>query len=167
MFRVNAFDLLLLAVLGVCALLGAFRGLVRAVVGLAVWIVAGAVGWLFSEPVAAALKGAIEEPTARMLTAFLIVFVLMLVGGSFVGRALHRLVESAAVLKLSNRMLGAVAGVSAGVTLVVLAFLLAGLTSLPQQRWWRHSSLAPYFQSMAVFVGDYLPADIARHIRYS
>lgn len=163
----NGFDVVLLAVLVVCGVLGAFNGLVRAAMGLCVWVLAGLVAWLFSEPVAAALKGSIAEPTARLLTGFVIVFVLVLVGGTLVGRMIHRLVEAAPVLKLSNRVLGALAGVAGGVTLVIVVFVLAGLTSVPQQRWWRHSSLAPYFQSMAVFVGEYLPSDIARHIRYS
>lgn len=162
----NGFDILLLAVLVVCGVLGALSGIVRAAVGLCVWVLAGLVAWLFSEPVAAALKGTIAEPTLRLLMAFVIVFALVLVGGTLTGRMIHRLVEAAPVLKLSNRVLGAFAGVTGGVALVLVVFVLAGLTSVPQQRWWRHSALAPYFQSMAVFVGEYLPSDLARHIRY-
>jgi membrane protein required for colicin V production len=74
--------------------------------------------------------------------------------------------ESMPALKASNRVLGGFIGVCAGVAVVVLAFLLAGLTSLPQDSWWRHSTLAPFFESFAAFIGDFLPADIARHIRY-
>ena len=49
----------------------------------------------------------------------------------------------------------------------IVAFLIAGLTALPQQDWWRSSQIAPHIQPLAMKVADYLPRDVARHIRYS
>ncbi|MCH6582848.1 MAG: hypothetical protein IH808_07480 [Proteobacteria bacterium] len=63
--------------------------------------------------------------------------------------------------------LGGLAGAAVGVAVVVVVFLLAGLTSLPSNGWWRHAYLTPFFESIASFVVDFLPSDIARHIRYS
>jgi membrane protein required for colicin V production len=164
---VDVFDLFLLAVLVICGTLGALRGFVRAIFALGAWVVAGVAGWLFAAPAAAVLANGIQQPTTRLLIAFIVVFVIVLVAGSIVGRLVHRLVEAMPMLKTSNRALGAMAGVAGGVVVVVVAFLLAGLTSLPQNGWWRHALLAPYFESLVTYVGNWLPTDIARHIRYS
>ncbi len=71
------------------------------------------------------------------------------------------------MLKGSNRLLGGCVGAAIGVVVVVFVFMMAGLTTLPSNGWWRHSLLAPYFESLAMFARDLLPTDIARHIRYS
>lgn len=129
-------------------------------------MLAGAVAWLLAAPVAAAFRHSIDDPMARMLTAFVLLFVLVFVLGIFASSVLHRMIESIPALKASNRLLGGIIGGAVGVVVVVLAFMLAGLTSLPHNGWWRHSLFAPYFESLAAFASDFLPADIARHIRY-
>lgn len=162
----NVFDFALLCVLSIFGVIGAVRGLVRALFFLVTWIVAGAVAWLFSIPAADVLRGTIDEPIARTLSGFVLVFILVFVVGMVLSGFVHRFMESTPVLMVSNRVLGGIVGVLIGIVVVVVGFLLAGLTSLPQNGWWRHSSLAPYFESCAVFVSDFLPKDIARHIRY-
>ncbi|MFQ5994727.1 MAG: CvpA family protein [Acidiferrobacterales bacterium] len=163
----NVFDLALLCVLFIFGAAGVFRGFVRTVFFLVNWLLASAVAWFFSTPVSAALQGTVEEPIVRMLIAFVAVFLVMFFIGMALGSLLHNLTESMPILMVSNRVLGGVAGVSVGVVILVVTFLLAGLTALPQNGWWRQSALAPYLESCAEFVSDFLPADIARHIRYS
>ncbi|MFQ5754968.1 MAG: CvpA family protein [Acidiferrobacterales bacterium] len=162
----NAFDLALFCVLAIFAVLGALRGFVRSVFFLGNWLIASTVAWFFAAPASAALDGVIEAPVVRTLSAFVVVFLVVFVAGVALSGILHRVMESMPALKASNRVLGGFIGVCAGVAVVVLAFLLAGLTSLPQDSWWRHSTLAPFFESFAAYIGDFLPADIARHIRY-
>ncbi len=162
----NAFDLALVLVLLVFGTLGAIRGFVRAAFFLINWVLASAVAWIFSTPVSAALEKTVEEPVTRMLVAFALIFVVMFILGMALGRFLHSVMESVPVLKLSNRILGGLAGASVGVAVIIAAFLIAGLTSVPQNGWWRDSALAPFFESFANVARELLPADIARHIRY-
>ncbi|MFQ5936028.1 MAG: CvpA family protein [Acidiferrobacterales bacterium] len=162
----NGFDVILLVVLALFTMFGVLKGLVRSAFFLATWVVAGAVAWFCSAPFAAMLEGAIDEPVARMLTAFVLLFVTVFVASLAASTLLHRVVESMPLLKASNRVLGGFVGIAAGVVVVMLVFMLAGLTSVPQNGWWRHSLLVPYFESLAQFASDFLPADIARHIRY-
>ena len=44
--------------------------------------------------------------------------------------------------------------------------MLAGLTALPEDPWWRESLLLVHFQDMAVWMRSFLPADMAEHIRF-
>jgi membrane protein required for colicin V production len=68
--------------------------------------------------------------------------------------------------RMTNNALGGLVGAARGILIVVVVFLAAGMTSFPQRAWWHESSLSPYFESVAVHVAQYLPRDIARHIRY-
>lgn len=162
----NALDFALLATVAIFAVIGALRGLVRSTFFLVNWMLAGTIAWLFAEPIASVLKHTIDDPVVRTLTAFVLVFAVVFVVGIFASSVLHKMIESIPVLKASNRLLGGVVGSAIGIVVVVLAFMLAGLTSLPHNGWWRHSLLAPYFESLAAFASDFLPADIARYIRY-
>ncbi len=163
----NVFDLALLAVLALFAAIGVFRGFVRSAFFLANWIVAGASAWLFAAPLAEALEKSLAQPVVRMLLAFVLVFAVVFIAGIAVSRTLHKMVEATPILKGSNRLLGGLVGAAIGVVVVVFVFMMAGLTTLPSNGWWRHSLLAPYFESLAMFARDLLPTDIARHIRYS
>jgi membrane protein required for colicin V production len=163
---VNALDFGLLAIVAVFAATGALRGLVRSTFFLVNWMLAGTVAWLLAAPTASVFKHTIEDPLTRTLIAFVLLFAFVFVVGIFASSTLHKMIESIPVLKTSNRLLGGVVGSAIGIVVVVLAFMLAGLTSLPHNGWWRHSLLAPYFESLAAFASDFLPADIARYIRY-
>lgn len=162
----NAFDIVLLLVLSVFAGIGVLRGFVRTILFLANWVAASIVAWFLSAPVSDVLEKSIDEPMVRMLVAFVVIFLLAFLAGLVATSFLHKLVESTTFLKFSNRLLGGLAGAAVGVAIVVVVFLLAGLTSLPSNAWWRHAYLTPFFESMAGFVVEFLPSDIARHIRY-
>ncbi len=163
----NAFDIALLLVLSVFAGIGVLRGFVRTTLFLANWVAASVVAWFLSTPVADAFQKSINEPVARMLVAFVVTFLIAFLLGLVATSFLHKLVESTKFLKYSNRLLGGLAGGAVGIAIVVVVFLLAGLTSLPGNNWWRHAYLTPFFESIATLVVDFLPSDIARHIRYS
>jgi len=45
---------------------------------------------------------------------------------------------------------------------VVILVMLAGLTSLPEDPWWKASRVMPYFEEMAVTLSGFLPEDIAK-----
>lgn len=163
----NVFDIALLLVLSVFAGFGVLQGFVRTILFLGNWVAASVVAWFLSTPVSDALEKSINEPTARMLAAFVVTFLVAFLIGLVITSFLHKIVESTTILKFSNRSLGGLAGAAVGIVVVVVVFLLAGLTSLPSNGWWRHAYLTPFFESIATFVVDFLPSDIARHIRYS
>lgn len=162
----NTFDFVMVAVLLVFGIIGAFRGLIREVLSLVTWILSCVVAWLF----AGSLEGRFEGMTAsyelRMVVAFLVLFSIVFLICSVAAFFLNRSIAERRAVKLPNTLLGSVMGVTRATVVIVIVFLLAGLTAIPQQSWWRGAALAPLFQTAALFVTDYLPSDVARHIRY-
>jgi membrane protein required for colicin V production len=162
----NAFDIGLVLVLVVSAGFGAWRGFVREVLSLAAWILAAVIAWVFADDFAKYFTSLAGEPALRQALAFVLLFVAVLVTGAIVSHLAHRLLVKGEFARWPNRLLGALFGAGRGVLIITLAFLLAGLTALPQQSWWRDAALAPYFERVARYTSGYLPSDVARHIRY-
>jgi len=162
----NAFDYLLIAVMVAFALTGALRGFVLEVMSLILWPLAAFVAWLFADEIGSWFKGLISDPSLRTVAAFASVFLTVFVIGTIAIFLVHRTLPLRGALRTPNVVLGGIMGLARGAIIIVIVFLVGGITSLPQRPWWRESLLAPYFQDVAVTVSAYLPRDVARHIRY-
>jgi membrane protein required for colicin V production len=162
----NSFDVVLILVLISFIAVGVLRGMVRELMSFVTWIAATAVGWLFAAEVEGQFKSVSGEYALRMVLAFVALFAATWLVGLLVGLLLRRFVASRRGLTLPNLVVGGVFGLARGVILIVIAFLFAGITSIPQRSWWRESMVAPYFVTMARLAAEYLPPDVARHIRY-
>ena len=162
----NAFDYLLIAVLITFAVTGALRGFVLEVLSLILWPLAAFVAWLFADGVAVWFKSWISDPQLRTVAAFVTVFLAVFIIGTVVVFLIHRALPLRGALRTPNVIMGGLVGIVRGAVIVIIVFLVGGITSLPERPWWRESLLAPYFQKAAVLASAYLPRDVARHIRY-
>ena len=158
------FDYGVLTVLGLSLLLGAFRGLMRELVSLAGWFAAFILATAFSGIVAAKMPESLG-PLLSGLLSFLLVFIVVLLVSGLVGLVLSRLVRAAG-LGFTDRLLGAAFGAVRGVAIVLLAVLLAGLTPLPREPFWRRAVLSGPFETVALALGSYLPEGVAQRLKY-
>lgn len=163
----NAFDLVLLAVLIVFALLGAWRGLVSEVVAILQWVVSGVIAWFFAGSLSHIFQRFVGEPALRKLLAFILIFIVVFALGVAASWLIRKSLPAKRGFRIANGILGGAFGAARGALIILIVFLAAGLTTYPQRSWWRQSDLAPFFERSALYVGRYLPDDIARHIRYS
>jgi len=161
----NGFDLAIIVVILLFAAIGVLRGLVREVFSLLAWAAAGAVSWLFAKDVADWFINSIQDPILRRLVAFVVlfgtVFILTAIAAFFVRRLFFE-----GRLKTPDHVLGGLFGAARGVAVIVIIFLLAALSSFPREPWWHESYLAGYFQSLALWVLNFFPPDIAHYFSY-
>lgn len=160
------FDYLIIAVIAISALISLWRGFLREAFSLAVWVLAFWVAWSFFRDLAPHLAEWIDTPSIRLGLAFAGLMVITLVVGGLVTFLLAQLVEHTG-LSGTDRLVGMVFGGARGVLLVAALVLLAGLTPLPDDPWWRSSVLVPYFEELALWLRDLLPSDIAERFRYA
>lgn len=158
-------DYVILGLIGVSAVIGLMRGFVREVFSVATWILAIWVGLTFSRGFSAYLEAMISLPSARMAAAFAILFILALILGSMVGYLLGQLVSQSG-LTGSDRFVGLIFGIARGMLVVGVLVLLAGLTPIPEDPWWRESQLIEPFQTLAVWLRDKIPAGMAGYVVY-
>jgi len=162
---VTVFDYVVLGVIGASCLLGLWRGLVSEILALLAWVAAFIVARQYAAWAAPWFAGLFNEPALRLGAGFVAVFigVLLLFG---LGRLALTRVLRAVGLGLTDRLLGVFFGFVRGLAIVLVAVLLAGLTSIPREEWWQQASLAPPLETAAVATKPYLPPEIAQKIRY-
>lgn len=161
----TVFDYAVLAIVAASVLLGAWRGLVSEVLALAAWVVALLTARELAPGMAPVFSDWLKEPALQYAAAFAVIVVAVLVTVALTRLALSRLLRAIGLGPL-DRFLGAVFGVARGVLVVLLCVLVGGLTMLPQQAWWRQAWLAPPLETAVLASKPWLPAAVAKRIRY-
>lgn len=159
-------DIVILAIIGVSSLISLWRGFLREVLSLLAWVLAFWVAFSFTSWLAPMLEGTIEVRSIRFILGFTALFVVTLLGVSLIGHIIVKLLGKTG-LTGTDRMLGLLFGMLRGGLVVLLLVLVAGLTQLPQDPWWREARLLAHFQRAALGVKGYLPESIAEHIKYA
>ena len=156
------------AVIGVFAAsvaLGAWRGLVREVLSILGWVIAFLAANLLAGPLGPVMPEAIPSPELRVAAAYVAVFVGSLILVTLVGLLLSGIVKAVG-LGGADRMLGALFGAARGLLIVLVATLLAGLTSAPRQPYWRDSASGTVLVQLAQTLKPLLPQTFAERLRY-
>ena len=163
--RVIWLDYILLLVIAISTLLSLWRGFVTEAISLLGWIVALWIAVVFFKDLAPLLQDWIDTPAIRDVTAFALLFVGTVLVAALVNFLAGQLVAKSG-LTATDRALGMLFGIARGVVIVAVMVLLAGLTTLPQDPWWREALLLGHFQDMALWLRSFLPANIAENIHY-
>jgi membrane protein required for colicin V production len=154
-------DLAILAILAVSVLVSIFRGFIKEVFSILVWVAAIFAAFQVAAPFAEALAPFIELPSARIIVAFAAVFLLVLVLGGLVGYLIGKMVEKTG-LSPTDRLFGGVFGLARGLVIVVLAVMLLRITPFVQDPWWSESRLLPTFEQLADRAQTLLPESVTR-----
>ncbi len=162
----NWLDLLIVVIVGLFVLVGVLRGFIAEVWSVLTWVVSFAVAWWFSGDFTGWFAGRVKNADVRSVLVFFALFfaafIIMTVGGRFV-----RAVWLSGTSQTADRILGGLVGFFKATAVLVILVLLAGLTPFPSDGFWRGSAFIGYFQGLALYVAHWLPADVARNLRYS
>lgn len=142
------FDWAVIAIIVVSSLISLRRGFVKEALSLVTWIVAGAVAWMFGGALAEHLTDFIETPSARVIAACILLFVVTLLVGALVNFLIGELIRVTG-LDGTDRFLGMVFGAARGALLVVVGVGLLSLAPVQQDSWWLQSKLVPHFLMVA------------------
>jgi len=158
-------DITILALIGISMLISLWRGFTREALSLLAWVAAFWVGFTFAGDIAIYLVNYLSVPSARLVVSFLLLFLATLLVGGVVNFLVGKMVDKTG-LTGSDRMVGVVFGLARGIVLVAILVMLAGLTPLPGDPWWRQSIFIDHFQTLAIWMRDFLPPEISSYIKY-
>jgi membrane protein required for colicin V production len=161
----SSLDYAVIGVLLVSVIWSALRGVVREIISLGGWIIAFLAANLFAGPLAVHLPQAVPGEAMRVLVAFLVIFVSVLVVSALVGLLLSRLMKAVG-LGAMDKALGALFGLARGLILVLAVALLAGLTSAPRMAFWKESLSGGPLVQAALMLKPWLPESLAQRLRY-
>ena len=159
------FDYLVLFVLISSVVISTLRGLVKEILSLLGWIVAFVVANAYGAELAPLLPQLLPGETARLIMAFIVLFLGVRILMGLLSLAIGALI-SATGLSLADRGLGGLFGLARGIVIVLAAVILCGMTSIPQQDFWRNALLSPMAETGARTVKPFLPAAVAEHVRF-
>ena len=159
------FDYLVIFVLIASIVIGTVRGLVKEVLSLAGWIIAFVVANAYGPWLADMLPEAVPGPVVRLIVAFIALFI----GARILVALLAMLIDAlltAGGLSLADRGLGSLFGLGRGIVIVLAGVILAGMTSMPKQDFWKNALLSPAAESGVRSVKPFLPAEMAQHVHF-
>lgn len=161
----TSFDFIALGILGLSALIGLLRGIVREVLSLVAYGVAfvSAVWW--GPRVNTWMLAYIDNSLLRTVAAYCSIFLIMLILIGLLNMALGALLDRAG-LTPADHGLGAIFGTLRGVLIILALVGLAGYTELPQEPWWQEARTSAAavrgFQQLKAL----LPSSLAEMLPY-
>lgn len=161
----TAFDYAVIAVVVLSALRGAWRGLIAELFSLIGWIVAVVLALRYAPRLVPLIPA---NWPGGALTQWLVAFAVIAIGVILmagVGNALLGRLTEVSGLRSVDRSLGLLFGFARGVVLVLVLFVAAGFTELPNYPFWRDAMLRPYVEEGVLALKPFLPAPLLGFVR--
>jgi len=137
-----------------------------AVPALAGWVLAFLAANSVAGPLGDLLPASIATPEVRVLIAFVVVFVLVLIAAAVVGMALSKFLKAAGLSGV-DRTLGGLFGLARGIIILLAFTIVAGLTSLPRLPMWKESVAAGMATRTILQLTAWLPPALAGRLKYN
>jgi membrane protein required for colicin V production len=147
-------DYVVVLVCAVSAGFGAWRGFAKEALSLLTLLAAIWLAWRFAwivEPYLGAWAGAQE---AKVWTARVVVFLLVITIGGVVSWLARTLIKRSGLSGV-DRLLGGVFGLLRGALVVGLAAIVLQFTGMDQDPWWQQARLRPYAEQVAAALRYY------------
>lgn len=160
----NWFDLAIIGVVLLFAVIGIIRGFVKEVLSLTSWILAFWLSFTYADTLSQGFEPYIDAPVLRVVAAFAALFIGSLLVLTIASFLIHKLLVPNAI-KGTDRVLGGLFGALKGAVIIAALMLFAYETVLPQESWWRGSLLANRFEPLVLIVKEVLPADMTNRLQ--
>ena len=158
-------DFVLLGVLGVSAVLGLIRGLLKEVLSLAAYAFAFLAAIWWGPRVSDWLISWITQSFLRMTLAYIGVFIAVLLLIGMVNMALSALIDKTG-LTPADHGLGAVFGLARGVLFILILVTVAGFTPIPQEPWWKNAMFSKQVVGIVQQIKARLPEPVSGWLPY-
>ena len=162
----SVLDLAAITVVVISAGWGIWRGFTREVMSLAGWVLAFVAANSFAGPVGEMLPASLASGEVRVLIAFIVIFVLVLIGAALVGNAVSKFLKAAGLSGV-DRTLGGLFGLARGIVILLAFAVVAGLTAMPRQPFWKESVAAGMLERTVVQLKPWLPSALAGRLKYN
>jgi membrane protein required for colicin V production len=156
-------DGLLLTVLLLSVLLGAWRGLVYEVLSVAGWVAAFVLAQAYADEVALMLPLGGLSPPLQLAAGFLVVFIAVAFAGGLLAWLVKKLVASVG-LRPVDRILGSAFGLARGVVMLLAFAVVVSMSPLRDAPWWQQSVVADALVATLHAIKPLLPEPVARYV---
>lgn len=160
----NVLDIGIIVLIVLSALIGLIRGFVRETFSLITWLAALGFAFLYYEQLASHVPFDGQGKLGRVVIAFVVIFLGVLIIGSIINHLLSAAVSSIGLGGV-DYLLGGAFGILRGgliVTLLVMLFSAVGKSS--SETWWTESRLMPWFENNAMLLKEMIPTKLPEEL---
>ena len=161
----TSFDYIILLIIGISIVVSMMRGAVREVLAIAGWLVAFYVAKTYATQLIPLLPAGIPNESLKVLAAFVILFLGVLLISSLLCIALSGILKKIG-LNWLNRGIGAVLGFARGLLIVCVLVFLAGLTSFPKDARWTNAMFSAPLEALVRAMLPLVPQTVAKQVAY-
>ncbi len=161
----TAFDYTVIGIGIASLLIGLWRGVVGEIIALTAWVLAFFAAKFWGTEVARVAFGGLDDPGIRIVAAWVLVFVVVLLAMSLLRLALRSLLRVLG-LSLTDRFLGVIFGAARGLLIVLALVAAGGMTEAPKEKWWSQAQFAVPLETAVLASKPWLPPEVAKRIRF-
>jgi membrane protein required for colicin V production len=161
----TSFDYVVLLIIGISIVVSMMRGAVREVLAIVGWVAAIYAAKTYATQLVPLLPADIPTEQLRVLAAYVIVFLGILLISSLLTIALSSLIKKIG-LNWFNRFLGGFFGLVRGLLIVCVLVFLAGLTSFPKDARWTNAMFSAPLEALVKAALPWVPKTVAKHVKY-
>ena len=149
-------DGVIAAVVGLSVITGMFRGFVKELISLGVWVLAFWFAMTYSQIAGAWFQPYFADKTACTAVGFVAILIATLIAGAIVNSIISHILHRSGLSGI-DRLLGMGFGFVRGVFIVALLMLVFKMTSLPVLEYRSHSVLYAQFDPLVDWLYGYTP----------
>ena len=161
----TVFDYIVIAVVAASVLLGIWRGVVGEIIALVAWVLAFFAARWWGDEVANSVLNAISDPALRLVAAWVLIFIVVLMLMALLRLAIRGLLKALG-LSPTDRLLGMIFGVARGLVIVLALVVVGSMTMAAQQKWWVEAYFSATLETAVMAGKPWLPQEIAKRIRF-
>lgn len=161
----TAFDYVVITIVVASVVIGLWRGVVGEIIALVAWVLAFFAAKWFGEDVARVLLTGINDPALRIVAAWVVVFIVVLLLMALLRLAVHGLLKALG-LSITDRLLGVLFGLARGLAIVLALVIVGGMTSLPKENWWSGACFSAPLETAVLAGRPWLPPEVSKRIRF-
>jgi membrane protein required for colicin V production len=154
-------DWFALGVLALGVVWGLMKGLVRELMSVAAWVFAFTAAPLFSKTVGSLIPAVDMSESVRDSVGYVLVFVGVLVLGTFLAQSIRRLVDFIG-LGLLDRILGGAFAMLGALVVLMLGTICVNMSPFKGSPEWTHSNSAPVLEHALSQVAPILSSELRK-----
>ena len=158
-------DWVIVALIGLSMLTGLFRGFVKELIALCVWVIGFWLAFHYMYVVDAWYAPYLQDKTIRIAVSFVSILVATIIVGGIINATLGFIMRRSG-LSGTDRLLGMLFGVVRGIFIVSLLMLVIKMTSIPFEEYSQKALLYEKFSPLVNWMYGYMP-DVMKHMNES
>lgn len=158
-------DYVLLAIILVSTVISLWRGFIREIISLIIWILAFILAFHYATTLGNSFKTHIATDSLRLTISFVIILISVLLVGAVLKFIINRFRDKKEI-GITDRISGTILGLLRGLFLVIMIILLGELTTFTKTIAWQNSMLIPHLQFLADWTKHAIPNDFMQYISF-